>query len=786
MSVLTGHNPESHIIAVDHTEDGVMRLALRSSSRVTYRDEPFFPFFHLADATLLEGFPHKHWVRRCAGEHRFAYLCVFEGWSVMWDAIRYLVDRFNQRVPTGIESYAQLDGLHVVTDPVTQFLLQSGRTLFKEMAFDDLHRLQLDIETYTTPGGTFSRASRPGDRIILIAMCDNRGWEHVIDGRRADEPAMLKELIRTLKQRDPDVIEGHNILGFDLPYILRRCALHDIAPAFGREGRVMRMPEGRKGGAEATLEFAAAEIGGRHVIDTLDLVQAYDAVKRNMESHGLKYAARYFGVASPDRVMVDGDRIAQTWDEDPDTLVRYALDDVRETAGLSALLSPPSFHLAKMVPCSYGTVTRIGAAMRIELMIVREYLRQKHALPQPLPGTMTGGGYTDMFYSGVLGPVIHADVESLYPSLMIARHIAPASDTLGVFPVMLRDLTADRLTMKQRMREATDSAERTRLDAQQSSLKILINSFYGYLAYNRALFNDYRAADAVTEGGQEILRGIIDTLRARACKVVEVDTDGVFFVPPPDVNDEAAERTLVGSLASTLPAGISLVMDGRYKRMLSYRKKNYALLGHDNRLLIRGSSLISRTMERFARTYIRQCIEHILNNDIDGLHRLYVEVAAAIVTRALDIADIARSEVLHDPLDQYAREVERGERNKSAVYEVALATGRRYRVGDRVAYYITGNDPGVRIAEACKAAEEWDPHFPDENSGFYLRRLSELSTRFEAFFRPADFQRIFSNDDLFPFTSEGIIIQTQSVGEQESPPDDPAPSPGIWLDDDAN
>ena len=83
--------------------------------------------------------------------------------------------------------------------------------------------------------------------------------------------------------------------------------------------------------------------------------------------------------------MVDGDRIAQTWDEDPDTLVRYAMDDVRETARLSTLLSPPSFHLTQMVPCSYGTVTRIGSAARIELLLVREYLRQKHSLPQPVP-----------------------------------------------------------------------------------------------------------------------------------------------------------------------------------------------------------------------------------------------------------------------------------------------------------------------------------------------------------------------------------------------------------------
>ena len=52
--------------------------------------------------------------------------------------------------------------------------------------------------------------------------------------------------------------------------------------------------------------------------------------------------------------------------------------------------------------------------------------------------------------------------------------------------------------VEEERREKAARAERTALDARQSSMKILINSFYGYLAYNRALFNDYRAADAVT------------------------------------------------------------------------------------------------------------------------------------------------------------------------------------------------------------------------------------------------------------------------------------------------
>ena len=294
-------------------------------------------------------------------------------------------------------------------------------------------------------------------------------------------------------------------------------------------------------------------IAGRHVVDTLHLVQSYDQTKRNMESYGLKYVARYFGFASPERVYVQGDRISATWDEDPETLVKYALDDVLETGRISEHLSPTSFYLAQMLPVPYGTVTRMGSAAKIEMLMAREYLRLKHSLPRPSQGIQTTGGYTDIFVTGVVAPVVHADVASLYPSIMIGNGIAPAKDTLGIFTAMLEELTSQRLAVKQEARAASDPLERSRLDARQSSMKILINSFYGYLGYGRALFNDYAQADAVTTAGQEILRKIIATIREDRGTVVEVDTDGVFFVPPPIASAKMPSEALCGPWRSHCP-----------------------------------------------------------------------------------------------------------------------------------------------------------------------------------------------------------------------------------------
>jgi len=783
--LLFGHHADERIVAVHQKDDRTMRLYLRKGKTVESVDEQFFPFFFLSDSSFLEGFRRKHWVKNLDGTLFYRYLCAFEEWPVMWDAVRHVVDRYNRTALTKAEGYADLGILYLVPDPVTQFLMETGRTLFKGLPFRELLRLQLDIETYTPPSYRFSNAARKSDRIILIALSDSTGWRHLIDGKKHSERQMLHELVRIIAERNPDVIEGHNIFNFDLPYLAARCAMHNVSFSIGRDGSEPRTFETRAAFAEHSFEYSAAEIGGRHVIDTLLLVQSFDASKRALESYSLKAAAQYFGLASPTRTYINRERISWHWDNDPQPLLAYALDDVDETEKLSALLSPTSFYLARMVPGNFGNVARMGSAAKIEQLMVREYLRQKHSLPRPQEGAQTTGGYTDIFLTGTLGPIVHADVESLYPSIMLTRDILPASDTLRVFPLLLRELTAMRLEAKRSARESNEPGERSQLDAMQSSLKILINSFYGYLGYVRALFNDYRKADEITTTGQQLLRQMIVYLQSTGSKVIEVDTDGIFFVPPTGVDSPDAEREYVARLSAQLPEGITVVHDGRYRRMVSYKKKNYALLGYDNRIKIKGSSLISRSMEQFGRTYIHQCIDHLLNNTIEGLHKLYVQYRQTIMDHGLDVRDFARVETLRDSLDAYQEQVRAGKRNKSAAYEVAIAQGRPYRPGDRIAYYITGSDPGARSFENCKSADEWDLNFPDENVPYYLRRLDEFSEKFAEFLHPTDFRAVFSADGLFPFDPKGVALLIADVSERPAPePEDPPSTRfGIWLDD---
>ena len=93
----------------------------------------------------------------------------------------------------------------------------TGRVFFRGMAYHDLHRLQFDLET------TSLDPSR--GRIFLVAVRDNRGFERVLEAATPEEEATLIATLCTLiRQRDPDTIENHNLMRFDLPYLEHRAS----------------------------------------------------------------------------------------------------------------------------------------------------------------------------------------------------------------------------------------------------------------------------------------------------------------------------------------------------------------------------------------------------------------------------------------------------------------------------------------------------------------------------------------------------------------------------------
>ncbi len=723
--MLFGKNGDSGLVAVELTEnkDGPdeMLLFVRRDGKTTQVRERFQPFV-IATPHAMKDCPVAYDAYTLNGEGALNLCVVFESWADCAKAKKWLAKSTGHTASAPGAPYVYL------SDPVQQHLMVTGRTQFLGMAFDDLRRLQVDIECYTTEGYSFCNAEREGDRIIAIAVSDNTGWDEVLSGD--DEAELLRRFAACVRERDPDVIEGHNIFNFDLPYIRRRAKMHRVKLAIGRDGSVPVRRNSRFSAGGRTISYSRFDVFGRHVVDTLFLVHAYDASHRSLDGFGLKSVALHFGIAAKDRTYIEGDRIASTFDRDPETVLRYVRDDVIETRGISRLLSQSSFIQTQMLPFTYQNATVRGNATKIDALMVREYLRQQRALPTQDQARSFAGGYTDLFVEGVVEDVHHCDVRSLYPALMLTRSIAPANDELGVFLQLLDRLRTFRLDAKQAMRDCTDDAQRNHFDALQSTFKILINSFYGYLGFAQGRFNDFDAAEAVARGGRELLVEMISWLKDHGARPVEIDTDGIYFVPPADLTSHKKMEGFREAFATSLPEGIEIEFDGEFRSMFSYKMKNYALLTHDGETIVKGAALKSRGLEPFQRDFMRELIRRKLEGRDAEIPKLKLQYQESIAERRLPIEKLAKTETLQDSPATYAAKAKRGGRGRNAAYELALQSGREYRAGDQVSYYVTGEKKSVAVYEAARLVSEWNPERRDENVPYYQAKLDALYKKF--------------------------------------------------------
>ena len=610
-----------------------------------------------------------------------------------------------------------------------QAMIDQGIRLFRGMSFPQLRRMQLDIECTSSIPGRFCNAKVAGDEVIMVALKDTRGFERCLTSQECGgEAGLLREMLRVIQERDPDVLEGHNLFAFDLCYLQERCKRHKIPFALGRGGKVAKSHPSRMTIAEQILNFPRFDIYGRHVVDTYHLVRLYDVSRRELESYRLKYCAKHFGLAREGRVYVPGEEITRLYQEDPARLAEYNLDDVRETEGLSNLLSPSYFYQTQLIPASYQDCILRGNAARIDAMLCAAYLSRGHALPSPQAPQAFEGALTTVENMGVFRPAWHLDVRSLYPSVLLAAGASPASDSLGLFIQLLGHLRAFRLQAKDAARTASTPARKKEYQALQNSFKILINSFYGYLGFPQGTFNDYRLAERVTSTGRQILTKMRDDLEKEQAKILEMDTDGIYFTPPPASTPEQMRERI----QKELPPGIEVELDGLYAAMFSYKSKNYALLEQDGSISLHGAALRSRGLEPFLQRFIRQALQAILLEDTHDLAPLTSQYLEEMQRHAWPLGDFLRKENLTQTLENYDRSLASGKGKRSAVYELVRRSSKAYAPGDAVRYYVTGTKKSVSVTDNSKLEEEIDEQNRDENLSFYADRLQSLAKKLQA------------------------------------------------------
>jgi DNA polymerase I len=700
--VLFGKDPTPHIVAVEPVNNHI-RLFIRDGAQLRTVEEPFRPWL-LSDMQMrLDGVHWQELKGELRGRRMLKYLAVCDDREAFENLRRALRDEHREIIAYG--SFAR------------QYLMLSGKTLFKGMTFADLHRVQIDIETSTlTP-------DQQGAQVLMIALSDTRGYEALLDG---DEKQMIEQLVERIQALDPDVIEGHNLFGFDLPYLAARAQALGVPLRLGRDGSELRFGSPRQCiiGANSRT-FTPAFAHGRHLIDTYLSVQRFDIGRGDLESYGLKEVAQQLGIAAPDRIYLEREQIPDLWRTNPETVRRYCLQDVHETRRLAELTLPTEFYQCQMLPDTLQNLATIGTGEKANLLFLRAYLAEGYAVPAPQEAREYPGGYAEVRRVGLIPRIVKADVESLYPSVMLRYGIKPSADHLNVFLPTLERLRRLRLEAKARAKQ-TQGAESAYWDGLQNSFKILVNSYYGYLGAPFH-FNDYDAAEQVTLTGQELVKRIADEIEKQGGMVVEIDTDGVYFQPPPEVQTEADEVAFVEQVGRVLPEGIRLAYDGRYRAMLSLKTKNYVLQGYDGKLTFKGASLRSRADEKFGREFLNNAIQWLLNGEPERVSVEYRRLARAILNGEVDIEQLCRRE----------RVTQKSKQPTHPLYPLAV----RFQIGDYIMVY-RRRDGSLGLLEE---------YADDEDREHYVDKLYKFAARLEPLF--PDFDR------LFPKPQE--VIQTE-------------------------
>jgi len=276
---LFGWDATPGIVSVWANREGLAIVWRRQEGRVTCSRERFRPWlFATTLADLAHLGPALLPVTAFGSESAHINYRELEGPDPPTQSYRYLITvrdgRYlerallagaSKRLGRRINNLNELDEYYRV-GPVEQYLMATGRVYFRDMTYEEgLHRLQFDLET--------TALDPHRGRIFLVAVRDNRGLATILEAPTPeDEARLIQQLCTLIAERDPDVIENHNLFGFDLPFLEERAAQLHITLNLGRQGGPMqleRREETLAVGPEARRRTRYS-VAGRELIDTLD------------------------------------------------------------------------------------------------------------------------------------------------------------------------------------------------------------------------------------------------------------------------------------------------------------------------------------------------------------------------------------------------------------------------------------------------------------------------------------------------------------------------------------
>ncbi|MFW5924081.1 MAG: DNA-directed DNA polymerase [archaeon] len=363
-----------------------------------------------------------------------------------------------------------------------------------------------------------------------------------------DERDMLDAFLEYVDETDPDVLTGWNFADFDAPYLLDRLDELGMDP-----DRLSRVDEVWRS------DWQGPNVKGRVVFD---LLYGYQRTQfSELDSYRLDAVAEEELGVGKERYTGD---IGTLWEDDPERLLEYNVRDVELCVEIDRKQDIVEFwrEVAGFVGCKLEDATTPGDAVD---MYVLHNVYGDFVLPskgQQESEAYEGGAVFDPI-TGVREMVTVLDLKSLYPMCMVTINASPETkvdpaeydgDTYlapngthfrkepdGVIRAMVDELLAEREEKKSlRNEHDPDTDEYEVYDRQQAAVKVIMNSLYGVLGWERFRLYDKEMGAAVTATGREVIEFTETAANERDKEVIYGDTDSVMLELGDDVSPEEA------------------------------------------------------------------------------------------------------------------------------------------------------------------------------------------------------------------------------------------------------
>ncbi len=411
----------------------------------------------------------------------------------------------------------------------------------------ELRVLSLDIET-----------DPEASRLLSIALhgCGHSGVL-LHDPRPRPTPAfahrfgsqkeLLEAFVRRIRQIDPDLITGWNVVDFDLKVLSRIASSEGISLQLGRDSGPLRLRPSR-----FPWSSLQAQIPGRVVVDGIHLLRgsflrmgdySLDAVARRVLGEGKVLA----GHGRPEEIL-------RCYQEDLGTFLEYNLTDARLALEILERLQVIALAVERSRLTGLPVERVAGSIASFDFLYLSELHRRRVVAPSVGSSDTTPGnpgGHVLKPQPGLHRNVLVFDFRSLYPSIIRTFQIDPlgwveeaAEDAdlivapngakfrreKGILPGLLDELFP--------RREAAQAAGDT---VASHAIKILMNSFYGVLGTPACRFFEPQLAGAITTFGRELLLWSKQRFEDYGYQVLYGDTDSLF-VDSGESDPEKARR----------------------------------------------------------------------------------------------------------------------------------------------------------------------------------------------------------------------------------------------------